>query len=322
MKKKLFTLAELLIWLTLAVGIIFFIISIFHPDLKIKKIYEVDFRDIDSVIIGSPVRFMGVDIGHVKEIKVLKDKVRLKLAITKDEFKLPKNSLIKIEASSLGGSRSLELFPSSEIFQSKEIIAVEPQRINEVFLSSSEFVESMAEGMANMKILLSSILESEEYKNIDEINKKMEDIVVELNDLSSNLTEKQQLSSINLELTKTNLSTQLSDLKNIQLDKDVIKAQTKNLQNSLDKVSEELSYLDKKVMKKQSHKIYKQTNNIKSQINKVDIKKEMDDIICDIKALKEFLVGLDEALETNNLEKAKIKVKSIKELTKELNKKL
>lgn len=322
MKKKLFLLFEILLWLALVIGILFSLISVFHPDLKIKETYDVDFRDVDGVIVGSPVRFMGLNIGHVKKITVMKDRVRLHLAIIEDNFKLPKTSMIKIEASSLGGSRSLELFPSNEIFQSKKILAVEPMRITELYTSSSEFVESMSDSMANIKRIMEMALNSETYQNIDEVNAKLALMDDELYKLSEMLEDKKSQFSSNFDKTKDSLASQVDALRQVEINKKQIISQSKAFEKSLQDLSNSLEKYNPSESKQVMSKFYKKSKRMKFAVSKVNPKQEMAKLLNDLKALQSFLYKLETSLESDNLDETKDKVKSLKELTRQLNKRL
>ena len=70
--------------------------------------------DVDGMIVGSPVKYMGVQVGYVKNIKILTNNVYVKFVITEKDLKLPKGVIATVEFSGLGGSKSLELYPPKE----------------------------------------------------------------------------------------------------------------------------------------------------------------------------------------------------------------
>ena len=68
--------------------------------------------DIDGLIVGSPVNFMGVPVGHVTKLKIVNDdEIFVKFVIKDKSIKLPKGTIANVEFSGLGGSKSIELYP-------------------------------------------------------------------------------------------------------------------------------------------------------------------------------------------------------------------
>lgn len=70
--------------------------------------------DVDGLIVGSPVKFMGVQVGYVDRIKILSNDVYVKVIITDKEVILPKGSVATVEFNGMGGSKSLEVYPPTE----------------------------------------------------------------------------------------------------------------------------------------------------------------------------------------------------------------
>ena len=105
---------ELLIWL-----IIILIMSIFYFVFNIQKVklsneYSIYMPDVDGLIVGSPVRAMGIEVGHVTKIKQIKDEVFVKFIITDKNVKLPQGTVVTVEFSGMAGSKSLELYLPNE----------------------------------------------------------------------------------------------------------------------------------------------------------------------------------------------------------------
>ena len=126
---------ELLIWLLvlLITAMCFFFISIKkHNTLNEHSIFM---PDVDGLIVGSPVRAMGIEIGHVSKIKPVKDEVFVKFIITDKSIKIPRGTVATVEFSGMAGSKSLELYlPNKKtiINSSVPIIKVEsPKRLHD-----------------------------------------------------------------------------------------------------------------------------------------------------------------------------------------------
>ena len=105
---------ELLIWL-----IIILIMSVFYFVFNIQKVklsneYSLYMPDVDGLIVGSPVRAMGIEVGHVTKIKPIKDEVYVKFIITDKDVKLPQGTVVTVEFSGMAGSKSLELYLPNE----------------------------------------------------------------------------------------------------------------------------------------------------------------------------------------------------------------
>ena len=67
-------------------------LKIFRNAFDIGTTYHVAFHDIDSIVIGSPVRILGVGIGHVTKIQTDYDKIFVDFVVTNDSVKLPQGT--------------------------------------------------------------------------------------------------------------------------------------------------------------------------------------------------------------------------------------
>ena len=93
--------------------------------------YQIFMPDVDGMIVGSPVKYMGVQIGYIKNIKILTDKVYVRFVITEKNVTLPKGVIANVEFSGLGGSKSLELYPPIDEDSDKIIIVPDQRRLND-----------------------------------------------------------------------------------------------------------------------------------------------------------------------------------------------
>lgn len=95
--------------------------------------YNIVFKDIDSIVKGSPVRFMGINVGHVVKLKRKDKYIICKIRVTKKGVKIPDLTMAKVAFNGLGGSKSIELFPPTEDNSSvKGIVASESLRIHDI----------------------------------------------------------------------------------------------------------------------------------------------------------------------------------------------
>mgnify|MGYP003571308404 CR=1 FL=1 len=103
--------AELLIWLMVVLIIVAFSsVSFIHKSKNDENDYQVFLPDVDGLIVGSPVRMMGVQVGHVIKIKPVKDEVYVKFILTNPDISIPQGSEVTVEFSGMAGSKSLELY--------------------------------------------------------------------------------------------------------------------------------------------------------------------------------------------------------------------
>lgn len=128
---------EALIWLIiicLFVGI-FSVYRISRPAKDNE--FSIFMPDIDGLIVGSPVRMMGIEIGHINKIEPVKDEVFVRFVITEKGLKIPQGTQATVEFSGMAGSKSLELYlPDENTFISPEVpfLSVSPpKRLSEAF---------------------------------------------------------------------------------------------------------------------------------------------------------------------------------------------
>jgi len=109
MKKPI--LIEIIIW-TIILTIIFTVgIFVYSKIFVEPNIYNIEFKDIDGITKGSPVRFMGINVGYVRQLKTNDRKVNVQIIITKKDMKIPQGTAARVEFYGLGGSKSIELMP-------------------------------------------------------------------------------------------------------------------------------------------------------------------------------------------------------------------
>ena len=103
--------AELLIWLIIILLIAAFSsIRSIHQSKNDENDYRIFLPDVDGLIVCSPVKMMGVQVGHVVKIKPFKDDVYVKFVLTNPEVFIPHGSQITVEFSGMAGSKSLEIY--------------------------------------------------------------------------------------------------------------------------------------------------------------------------------------------------------------------
>ena len=90
-KIRIYFLFELLVWLlVIIVGVSVIRYHKIKEQQELKS-YQVFLQDVDGLIVGSPVRMMGVPIGYITVIKVVQDHIYVKFVITEKSFSLPRS---------------------------------------------------------------------------------------------------------------------------------------------------------------------------------------------------------------------------------------
>ena len=88
--------------------------------------------DVDGMIIGSPVKYMGVQVGYVKNIKLLSHSAYVRFIITEEDLDLPRGVIATVEFNGLGGSKSLELYPPDEDIKTDRLVVIRsPKRLHD-----------------------------------------------------------------------------------------------------------------------------------------------------------------------------------------------
>ena len=126
------TKTEILIWLVI---ILIFVavcsITFIYKSQNDENDYQIFLPDVDGLIVGSPVRMMGVEVGYVVKIKPVKDEVYVKFVLTNPEVYIPQGSSVTVEFSGMAGSKSLELYVPQKgdfIDEKTPIIEVNPPK--------------------------------------------------------------------------------------------------------------------------------------------------------------------------------------------------
>ena len=138
MKKPI--ILELIIWLiilsiVLGLGVFAYMKLFVQPNLHV-----IQFRDIDGITKGSPVRFMGINVGYVRNLKSKDKYVNVQILITKKNMVIPNGTVARVEFYGLGGSKSIELMPpdgSCDV----GILTTDTIRLNDVAHEAVSIVE-------------------------------------------------------------------------------------------------------------------------------------------------------------------------------------
>lgn len=146
MKKHLFWIIELFIWLLVLVLISSGIIITKYNYKKNFNTYQIFLPDVDGLINGSPVKLMGIQIGYVNQLDIVGEDVYVRFVVTNPDVQIPHSSIATVEFSGLGGSKSLELYPPKPgQHSSRFIITQSPKRIHESLGLLNDMFEKIAD---------------------------------------------------------------------------------------------------------------------------------------------------------------------------------
>lgn len=183
MKKRLIWILELLIWLLILFMVAGGIMLAKYNYKKVFNTYQIFLPDVDGLINGSPVKFMGIQIGYVNQIDIVGDDVYVKFIITQPGVRIPHGSAATVEFSGLGGSKSLELYPpkTKEIsFADKLITPLPPKRIhdslgllNDMFDKAMTIAYEVSHFMDKIGIINST--EKNNFKNNKSVHEILDD---------------------------------------------------------------------------------------------------------------------------------------------------
>lgn len=138
-KLKSAVFIEIMIWLLLIVSAFSIGYGVFYYKFIKPNLYTIQFHDIDGLINGSPVRFMGIVIGHVRNLDYNKDAIDVQIIVTKKGLKIPPGSVASVQFSGIAGSKSIEIMPPESDLSDIGIIAKETLRITDV-LDAYEYI--------------------------------------------------------------------------------------------------------------------------------------------------------------------------------------
>ena len=128
-----YILIEFGIWFLILCAVVAGIkIHHYHKEKELVT-YQLFMPDVDGLIAGSPVKFMGVQVGYIEKVKIVANHVYLKIVITDKDVVLPKGSIATVEFNGMGGSKSLEIYPPTDesIASNKLIVVQNPKRLHD-----------------------------------------------------------------------------------------------------------------------------------------------------------------------------------------------
>ena len=157
---------EIIILLTIFISLIIGIFTFVHYKIEKPNTYNIIFSDIDSIVKGSPVRFMGINIGYVIKLKRKDDHILCKIRVTKKNVQLPNGTKAKVTFNGLAGSKSIELMPPlTDDSNAKGIVADDALRIH-------DFVGAV-KGLKDICITINNMVQKFDEKQMSKTMKEV-----------------------------------------------------------------------------------------------------------------------------------------------------
>ncbi len=182
---------ELLFWLIILFIIVFVTTLCNIHNQKLENDYNIFMPDVDGLIVGSPVRMMGIEIGNVTTIQPTNTEVYVKFTLTDKNLDLPQGTVATVEFSGMAGSKSLELYlPNQNMYIDKNtpILSVSaPKRLHDALGLLNEMFDKLG------SIIYASSSFSTKLKTIDlPINTtgNIEDFIEYTDNMVNNANEK------------------------------------------------------------------------------------------------------------------------------------
>ncbi|MBR1425451.1 MCE family protein [bacterium] len=166
-KMRLYSWIEFAIWLIIVAVSVVGIRYHNYKKLKHFKSYQIFMSDVDGLIVGSPVKFLGIQIGHVTKIQIVQSNVYIKFIITQEGLSLPQGSIATVEGSGLGGSKSLEIYPPKyDSDKDKIIVAKDPTRLNKVMSLFNDIFKQLDEIITTVSYATKQVDINELHQNV------------------------------------------------------------------------------------------------------------------------------------------------------------
>ncbi len=190
---------ELLIWLIVLL-IVVSVSSLFYMHTThIENDYNIYLQDVDGLIVGSPVRMMGIEVGHVTKIKPTNEEIYVKFIISDKNLKLPQGTKATVEFSGMAGSKSLEIYlpdKNSYIDKNTPILTVNPPKrlhdalglLNDMFEKLGSIIYTTSSFGEQLKFI--NIPTSKKEENIEGFLEYTDDLVDTANDKANKFRKK------------------------------------------------------------------------------------------------------------------------------------
>ena len=188
---RVYAWIEFVIWLVIIAIVVVGIRYNNYKHQKQYKAYQIFMDDVDGLIVGSPVKFLGVQIGHVKKIQIVSSDVYIKFIVEQDGLVLPTGSIATVEAFGLGGSKALEIYPPDKNHPTDQIIRIkDPTRLSKVMslfdsifkeldsiITTLDYASRQFEFTSSGELPKNVVMPVETDKMLDQVNKSLDSVI-------------------------------------------------------------------------------------------------------------------------------------------------
>jgi len=322
MINKRYIFIEILLLCFLTTVITFGFYNLFHTNWGHNKEYHVVFHDVDGLIVGSPVRLMGVNIGTVQKIQNLYDDVHLTFVIPEKKIKLPPKVVATVQFTGIAGSKSLELLPLMKCQQINcSMMTIEPIRINKAFSIQNSIMESLVGYTKSVSDVLSQNSAKETHNLLKKTTTEINKATIGLEKLNNNLERNNKEISITSEEIKKNLKA---------IDDSLVfkKENTHSLNQSDSALNEFNNFVQANLNESNIDHLHKTINDMNKTVKKINYEKGMYERFYETGEIIAFYTNqtadvVDKAtnfLTGKNLDSIHKKIKSFKKEVKNLPK--
>ena len=187
MKKPV--IVEILIW-CIVLTVIFSIGIFAYSKIFIEpNVYNIDFKDIDGITKGSPVRFMGINVGYVRKLQPKEKHIVVQIVVTEKNMKIPNGTVARVEFYGLGGSKSIELMPADSK-GAEGIVSASTLRLHDMVVKSEDLVDIL-EAMEKLVKGVNKPAVQKILENIAAVkDSKIKQMNSDMSELKKNISEK------------------------------------------------------------------------------------------------------------------------------------
>ncbi|MBR1619016.1 MCE family protein [bacterium] len=194
---RIYAWVEFAIWLII-IALCVFGIRYHHYKSQLQyKSYQIFMNDVDGLIVGSPVKFLGTQIGHVTKIQLVSSDVYsdiyVKFIITQKDLTLPTGAIATVEGSGLGGSKALEIYPPEDENSEYIIASKDSTRLGKVISLFKKMFKNIDEIFVNLghagkevssvpKIKIprhNEVTPAEMNQSVEKLNKQLDQMIRE-----------------------------------------------------------------------------------------------------------------------------------------------
>ena len=186
---RLYAWMEFVIWLII-LAVLIFGVKIHNKNYHKKfKNYQIFISDADGLIVGSPVRYSGVQIGYVTKIQIISSNVYIRFVVTEKDFDLPEGVTATVEGSGLAGSKAIEIYPPELNNPSDKLINTkDPVRLSQVMSLFKNIFKELDAIITSISAASRKIREDKSViEQIDELEVKRTEVHVDLETLDKKL---------------------------------------------------------------------------------------------------------------------------------------